>query len=400
MKKRLKIAIFSGAIPSSTFIENLITGVAQKHEVFLFGVVEQRIVYHNTHISIYSTPKSHWANLWVSSWRVFKLALKSLKHLRILLQEVKRFNRLYDRWIWFTKFLPIVLYKPDILHLQWARDLEFYYFMQSKLGIKLLVSLRGAHINYTPIVEPRMSKIYQETFPHITAFHAVSEAIKKQAVAYGALASHIKVIHSPLSPLFVSAYQPYVKPSQAAVKLIVVGRFHWIKGYSYLLNAMHLLKEQGLLVHLNFVGANDNPEEILFQLHQLGLESQVNLLGKKSQEELAALLQQHHALVLSSLEEGIANVVLEAMAVGVPVISTNCGGMAEVIKPNETGWLVPVRDPKALATAITELHHTPEHELQRITANAHQFVKQHFNAQDRITEFLELYEDVVRSSEN
>ncbi|TPV33848.1 glycosyltransferase family 4 protein [Paucihalobacter ruber] len=396
----IKIAIFSGSIPSSTFIENLIKGVAQKHQVQLYGVIEKPIVYEQGNIHIYKTPKSHWGNLWLTIKRILKLALQSPKNLSILLKETKRFKSNYERWIWFTKFLPIVLYKPDILHLQWARDLEFYYFMQSKLGIQLLVSLRGAHINYTPIVEPRMAKIYQETFPNISAFHAVSEAIAHEASCYGADMKRIKVIRSPLSPLFIDSYQPCNKPSHMPLQLIVVGRFHWKKGYSYLLNAMHMLKQQGLSVHLNFIGENDYPEEILFQLHQLGLENQVNLLGKKSQEELATLLKQHHALVLPSLEEGIANVVLEAMALGVPVISTNCGGMAEVVKPGETGWLVPVRDPKALAAAITKLHHTPEYELQRITANAHQLVKQHFNAEDRIAEFLEFYEDVVRSSEN
>lgn len=388
----LKIAIFSGTIPSSTFIETLIKGVAQKHLVQLYGVVDEPIVYQQVNIRIYKTPQSHWYNLWLTAWRVVQLTFQSPKNLGILLQETKRFKSTYERWIWFTKFLPIVLHKPDILHLQWARDLEFYYFMQSQLGIKIVVSLRGAHINYTPIVEPRMAEIYRQTFPFITAFHAVSEAIAQEASLYGTDIKRIKVIRSPVSPLFLDAFQHYTKPSNTIMHLIVVGRFHWKKGYSYLFNAMHILKEQGIKVHLNFVGASVYPEELLFQIHQLGLKDQVSLLGKKSQEELALFLKQHHALILPSLEEGIANVVLEAMAVGLPVISTNCGGMAEVVIPGETGWLVPVRDPQALAEAIIGVLQSPEQDLQRITANAHQFVKVHFNAEDRIGEFLEFYE--------
>ena len=69
--------------------------------------------------------------------------------------------------------------------------------------------------------------------------------------------------------------------------------------------------------------------------------------------------------------------------------------MAEVIFPNETGWLVPVRDAEALANAVQEIIKTSEVELQRITLNAHQFVKSHFNAEDSIARFLELYGSVL-----
>ena len=57
-------------------------------------------------------------------------------------------------------------------------------------------------------------------------------------------------------------------------------------------------------------------------------------------------------LLLPSLNEGIANVVLEAMAIGVPVISTDCGGMSEVVILDTTGWLLPVRDSKAIAKGL------------------------------------------------
>jgi colanic acid/amylovoran biosynthesis glycosyltransferase len=59
--------------------------------------------------------------------------------------------------------------------------------------------------------------------------------------------------------------------------------------------------------------------------------------------------------------------------------------------PDETGWLVPVRDADAFANAIVEVSQTSDIELQRITQNAHDYVKKHFKAEDSIEQFLEMY---------
>ena len=68
-----------------------------------------------------------------------------------------------------------------------------------------------------------------------------------------------------------------------------------------------------------------------------------------------APLRQGSLLVLSSIEEGLPNVVLEAMAAGLPVVATDVGGLSEVVQPGETGWLVAPKDVPALADAISHL---------------------------------------------
>lgn len=394
----MRIAIFSGSIPTATFIEHVIKGVSTTHKVYLFGVVDKPYHYKNKRIKVYATPKSHFKNLIITLYRVFLLIFLSPASLYALVKEVQQYTRLYDRWIWFTKFLPIVLYKPDILHLQWARDIPFYYFIKDTINCKLVISLLGSHINYSPIADTRLAQQYNELFPKVDAFHAVSEAITKETVKYGADLQKIKIIRSPIQYEAFSLYRDPKKTKK--IKIVSVGRHHWVKGYAYAIKAMEILKKTGVVFTYDIIAQGTVPEELIFIKNQLNLQNEVRFLdGISPQSRLFEKMQSYDVLILSSLSEGIANVVLEAMALGVPVISTNCGGMAEVIKPNETGWLVPVRDPKALADAITELHHTLEHELQRITANAHQLVKQHFNAEDRIAEFLEFYGDVVLSSE-
>ena len=73
------------------------------------------------------------------------------------------------------------------------------------------------------------------------------------------------------------------------------------------------------------------------------------------QSDLLPLLQQSSLLALSSVQEGMPNVVLEAMAAGLPVVATEVGGLSEVVKHGETGWLVPPKDVAALADSISQL---------------------------------------------
>lgn len=387
----MKIAIFSGVIPSTTFIEHVIKGIAEHHKVYLFGVVDKQTVYKSSNVKQYITPKSHWRNLIVSSLRVFKLFFKRPKDLFLLLKTIKRYTSLYDKWIWFTKFLPIVLYRPDVLHLQWARDLEFYWFLKTTYDIPIVLSLRGAHIHYTPIIQPSINALYAKLFPNIDAFHAVSKSMKDAAIGFGAQASRISIIHSPLNSPLLDSYSPPQTKCEP-MKVLSVGRFHWVKGYSYALQAMSFLKAKDINCHYTIIAQGDLPEAIVFQLNQLDLNSIVTILPGMPHDQLLETMHAYDALLLPSLNEGIANVVLEAMALGVPVISTDCGGMREVVKPGETGWLVPVRDAEALANAVVDVMQTDAQVLERIVQQAHDFVKAEFAAEDSIGQFLELYE--------
>ncbi len=392
MGSRLKIAVFSGTIPSTTFIEHLINGVSQTHEVYLFGVQTNPVAYESDHITVYNTPKSHIKNALISSYRLLQLCFRSPKEVLKLYRHTIHFKTFYNRWIWFTKLLPIILYRPDVLHIQWAKDVEFYMVLQEEFKIPIMLSLRGAHINYTPIVDSRMASIYKQKFPKIKAFHAVSNAIGKEAMLYGAKASFIHTIHSPIPHFFFNHYKACKTIEDRTIRLVSVGRFHWKKNYESAVQSIAILKEKGYDIQYTILGPDTFTEALLFQCHQLNLVNEVALVGAMSQTELIPFLQNFHAMLLPSVEEGIANVVLEAIAIGLPVVSTDCGGMAEVVVPNKTGWLVPVRDAEAMADAVIELSQTPIDELQRITKRAHDFVKREFNAADSIEQFVRLYE--------
>lgn len=391
----MKIAIFSGSIPSTSFIERLIVGVSRHHDVYVFGMQKQDVDYTSKSVKVYGTPNTKYLNLFVTSIRAIQLFFKNPKHLFLLVKAVKSKPSNYARFMHFSRCLPIVLHLPDIVHLQWAKDLPNYAFLKTTFNIALVVSFRGAHINYTPIIEPDYKHKYQNTFPLVDAFHGVSEAIITEACKYGAIKDRSRVIYSPIPKLFFTEFQNFQKPKTKTIKIVSVGRNHWKKGYAYAIAAISILKEKGYDVQYTLIGLSKPNEALLFQVNQLQLQDSVLLKGQYNQKQLLQALKTEHVLLLPSLEEGIANVVLEAMSLGLPVISTDCGGMAEVIKPKTTGWLVPSRSANAIADAIIDFDKTSEIEIDTITQNAFALVKRAFDYDSNIKKFIKLYESVV-----
>ncbi len=394
MKPKFKIAIYSGTIPSTSFVERLITGISKDHNVLVFGKMDKSYTYTSKNIQIYHTPKSKWKNSLLSIWRTVLLLFSRPKALNLLCKAIQNETSLYVKFDLYTRFLPIILHKPDVFHIQWTKDLPRFSILKTQFNIPLIVSLRGAHINYTPIVEPKYVALYQHTFPLADAFHGVSKTIIKEALNYGDIENRSTVIYSPIPDVFFQKYKPFKKKDKNEIHLVSVGRNHWKKGYHYMLDALHQLKEKGYKITYTLIGQDVAPESLLVQIVQLGLTDVVKFKDKMSQEELLSVYQTHDVLVLPSLEEGIANVVLEAMAVGLPVVSTDCGGMAEVVKNKETGWLVPTRNPEAIANAIIDCHQTSDEDVNRITLNAHNLIKQKSNYNTNMTKFVKLYEEL------
>jgi glycosyltransferase involved in cell wall biosynthesis len=98
--------------------------------------------------------------------------------------------------------------------------------------------------------------------------------------------------------------------------------------------------------------------------------------------------------LLSSDEEGLGLVILEAMACGIPVVSTDCGGPSTVVQEGETGRLVPKRDPDKLASEAVDLLRDPSL-LQKYGQNARERIVQKFSEEATMNEFLDVYEDLL-----
>jgi len=146
---------------------------------------------------------------------------------------------------------------------------------------------------------------------------------------------------SPELPSSVGPEDPFV---------LAVGRLHKQKGYRHLLMAFARIVKQRS-AHLVILGEGDERNELQKLADTLGIASRVHFLGYRS--NALAYMRQAAVFVLSSHAEGFGNVIVEALACGTPVISTDCPhGPREILADGRYGTLVPVGDVDALADAM------------------------------------------------
>ncbi len=382
-----KVAIYCGLIPSTTFIERLIVGLAEDGvEILLHGYLKNPVNYDSKNIKVIGYRKSLSKIRLILKYAIlFAVArprqLYQLRKCYLRRKSSKSFLK------WFVKTSPIVWHKPDIFHLQWAKSIEDWIFLK-EFGIKVVVSLRGAHINYSPIADKNLADMYLRIFPEVDAFHGVSEEICREASKYGADLEKCRVVYSGLN-LAKFPFQTKKEIDLSNVKIISVGRPHWKKGYNVALDAMKILKDRGLAFKYKIIGGRD--EELIYQIRDLGLKDCVSLEDNVSFEEVKILIANADVLLLPSVEEGIPNVILEAMALGTIVISTNCGGVSEVIEDGKSGFLVSLRNPLSIADKIQSLSRFSAVELNRLRQQARTVVEHQHNHQKMVEDMKKLY---------
>ena len=393
----MKVAVYSGNIPSTTFIENLIEGLAQSGiEILLFGKQTAEVKYKGN-VKLYPTPVSG-AGLFINV--IFQSLTLLVKDPGLFFKSYKALKNKKKKLKGIIKeagiVFPILNNIPDIFHIQWAKTVEQHPELFELLDSKFIVSLRGAHINYSPILDLKLADAYRKYFPHIDGFHAVSEDIGREATKYGAEKNKIKVIHSSIKDeLFLMESEVY--KSGNTLDIISIGRFHWKKGYHYALDAMKILNDSKINFTYSIIAQGKIPEEITFLIDEYGLADKVNIIPGMKHDELIKKLQSSHLLILPSVEEGIANVVLEAMATGIPVLTTDCGGMDEVVNDRINGYIVPVRDPVLLSEKIKQFINSDFEFKTELVKKAKNTIKEEFSADKQMREFSEFYNSILGS---
>ena len=174
--------------------------------------------------------------------------------------------------------------------------------------------------------------------------------------------------------------------------IITVARLHPQKGHRFLVEIIPQILNVAPQAQFLFVGEGGLQSELQTLVSQAGLDDTVHFLGVR--QDIPKLLALSDLFVLPSLWEGLPNSVLEAMAVGVPVVATNVDGCPEVILDGETGILVPPSDPGALAKAICRLL---QNEALRasMTGAARARVASVFSQDANISAYVDLYQNLV-----
>ena len=255
-------------------------------------------------------------------------------------------------------------YRPDILE---SRNVKSHFFIRM-LGLHRRYPWVAWNHGYT--ATDRMDRAYNQLdrwslrapFRLVTVCGPFAERL----VAQGLRREKITVLHNFVKP-FQRPSDDEVRSARAGLGLndaeaviLAAGRLSLEKGHADLVAATALLTRASGLPPFRVVMVGDGPERdaLVRQASSLGISDKVVLAG--FQRDMAPYFAMARLLALPSHSEGSPNVVLEAMAAGLPIAATQVGGVPEIIVDRETALLVPARDPDALAAAVGELLMDPE----------------------------------------
>ncbi|NWK49261.1 glycosyltransferase [Acinetobacter sp. SwsAc7] len=193
--------------------------------------------------------------------------------------------------------------------------------------------------------------------------------------------------HVIANGVFLDKFQPNAQLHQPTV-IGFAGRYHTAKGYPYLFETMGLLKNENILFKIAGSGANlDHPEvKVLFEQYQLNSQK-VHLLDQIS--DMPAFYQSIDAFLMTSITEGFPNVLVEAMASGLPCISTDVGDAKYIVR--DLGSIVPPRNAQVLAEAIMAYAQKSPAEKQGLKQATRKRVEQNFSIQTVSRQYMQVW---------
>lgn len=209
---------------------------------------------------------------------------------------------------------------------------------------------------------------------------------------YGNAAETVTRIYNGLDLTKFIYQEPTVRPP----RIVGVGRLVEKKGFGDLINACAILAKRGRAFACEIIGDGLLAEDLQQQVTELGLTEQVKLLGPRAQGAViehvqsAALFAAPCVVGQDGNRDGLPTVLLEAMALGTPCISTDVTGIPEVVAHNETGLMVPQHDPVALANAMERLLDDPSLR-HRLAENARHQIEMNFDISRNTARIRALY---------
>ncbi len=184
-------------------------------------------------------------------------------------------------------------------------------------------------------------------------------------------------------------------PVPSAPRLACVGRLSPEKGHVVLVEAVASLLRRGVALELTIVGDGPSRPDVERAVRRHGLEGAVRLVGWRSSEDVKALVLESRALVVPSFSEGIPVAIMEAFALRRPVIATYVGGVPELVRPGENGWLIPAGSAEELADALQAALETPTARLDEMGKRGLGRVLERHDLRTEVRELTRVLEGVI-----
>jgi colanic acid/amylovoran biosynthesis glycosyltransferase len=407
----VKIAFIVGAFPAlpETFILNQITGLLDlgcEVEIFArynpkegkthsdvrkYGLME-RAFYFNI-------PQNRILFILKAFYLIFFALLKNpvnLLKLPGIFKQGKKFTSI--RLIYVT--IPFLKKKFDIIHCHFGENGILSIHLKKMHVSDVVITAFHGH-DLSKFVSTHGAGVYEDLFLDGDLFLPISDYWRRKLVALNCDEGKILVHHMGID-LGKFKYQERKTSSAEPIRVLTIGRLVEKKGHKYLIKAV----AKSLKTHKNILCmiAGDGPcrAELESLASDLGIADHIKFLGTLTHEEVSELFQQAHIFILPSVtasdgdQEGIPVVLMEAQAVGLPVISTYHSGIPELVIDGKSGFLVPERDIDILAEKIVYLIEHPE-KWAEMGRCGRRIVEEEFNIKKLNNQLLKIYQSLLEN---
>ncbi len=386
-KFSLRIAILVGRFPvlSESFILNQISGLIERgHQVDIYALegysaetkVHPIVDQYNLIDCGYYVPQipSNYGLRFLKAW--WLLVTKGWRNIPAILRSLNVFNygkQAVSLRLFYGAIAFLEQNNYDIIHCQFG-----IYALQGKspgdpgvlalrsLGLlqgKLVVAFRGWDISW--YVQEQGDRVYDQLFLVADFFVTNCNFFRDRAVKIGCPPDKIVVNGSGLD-CEKFAYKPRYFPEDGLIRLVTTGRLVEKKGIEYGIRAIAQLIVYYPNLEYKIIGDGNLRAELQQLATELGIADKIELLGWRQQSEIISILDNSHLFIAPCVtakdgnQDAPVNTLKEAMAMGLPVVSTFHGGIPELVQDGVSGYLVPERDAAAIANKLRYLIENPD----------------------------------------
>jgi glycosyltransferase involved in cell wall biosynthesis len=282
--------------------------------------------------------------------------------------------------------------RPDIVHSH-LLDSNFYSSLVCKRLSVPHVCTEHGDVSMNKSISAKIKFLFLTVFTKKIV--CVSEAVRKNAARVVLFPKKLMLIHNGIAVQDVkeSTFRTEFGIPDTALVIGNVGNLYPVKGQRYLIQAFSHLTESYPDSYLVLVGRGSEKET----LQTLGEELRIpvkKLIFTGFRNDISNIIRSFDIYVQPSISEGLPLSLLEAMSIGVPVIATDVGGVAEIIGNDERGMLVPPYSPGELFRGLNKVARNMC-EFKQKAQNTRQFVRENFSLDSMSLQYIELYRDIL-----
>lgn len=287
-----------------------------------------------------------------------------------------------------------------LIHVKFGTSALSYLDLKKLTGLPFIVSFHGYDASGVLNNSMVLSKYQKKLFPKVDHIITVSQKLKDNLVNAGCPHNKITVLWSGID-LEKFYYKPRTIDAGETVKILSIARLTGTKGLTYLIESFAKVVKERPNTELLIVGEGSLKSKLHKQISDLKLNNKVKIQGFVPHYEVPDILHRHHIFCLPSVvksdgtEEGTPNVLKEAQATGMPVISTFHSGIPHIIKDGINGFLVPEKNTAQLAEKLTYLiDYSDIWADMGLSGRTH--AEKNFDKFEQANKLEQLYSDVIK----